>query len=85
MTWEDIHGLKQKILQKMLIYRASKNFITLQIMQPIFGNFPKILKGAIHKAPNLPCFPLSCLVHPILALDLPAGNPPFLPFCQNLA
>ena len=35
MTWEAIHGSNKKCLQKIPINRATKNFIPLQIMQPI--------------------------------------------------
>jgi hypothetical protein len=33
MTWEATHGLSKKLLQKMPIYRATKNFSILQILQ----------------------------------------------------
>jgi hypothetical protein len=35
MTWEAIHGSNKKLLQKIPSNRATKNFITLQILQPV--------------------------------------------------
>ena len=48
MTWESIHSLNKKLLQKMHVYKASKNFITLQILQPIsiIWKLPRDLEGA---------------------------------------